>query len=99
VAVAVQLDFKGATLEQYDQATERLGLLPGGPGATDQLFHWATAIDGGVRVVDVWESKEAFDQFLVERIQLVTVEVGASYPPDVEFFEVHNYLTGVRRRR
>jgi hypothetical protein len=99
VAVAVQLDFKGGTLEQYDQAIERLGLLPGGPGAIDQLFHWVTKSDDGIRVVDVWESREAFEVFLVERIKLVTAEVGASYPPDVQIFEVHNYLAGVRWRR
>ena len=39
MAVAVQLDFKGETLEQYDEAIERIGLLPGGPAAQEQLFH------------------------------------------------------------
>jgi len=63
VAVAVQLDFKGGTLEQYDEAAERLGFLPGGPSARAELFHWVTKTDDGVRVVDVWETREAFEEF------------------------------------
>jgi hypothetical protein len=99
VAVAVQLDFKGGTLEQYDEAIERLGFLPGGPSAADELFHWVTKTDDGFRVIDVWESKEAFELYLVERIQLVAAQVGLAYPPDIQFFEVHNYLAGIRWRR
>ena len=33
MTVAVQLDFPGATIEQYDQINERIGLLPGGPAS------------------------------------------------------------------
>jgi len=30
--VAVVMDFEGATLDQYDQVLEKMGLTPGGPG-------------------------------------------------------------------
>lgn len=30
MAVGVQLDFKGATLEQYDQVVQKVGFRPGG---------------------------------------------------------------------
>ena len=33
MAVAVQIDFPGATLDQYDQVIEKMGLKPRGPGA------------------------------------------------------------------
>ena len=33
MAVAVQQDFSGATLDQYDQVVEKMGLTPRGPGA------------------------------------------------------------------
>ncbi len=98
MAVAVQLDFKGGTLDQYDQAIERLGLLPGGPGAPEQLFHWVTKTDEGFRVIDVWESRQAFEQFLDTRIRVVAGEVGQKFPPDLTFFEVHNYFPGGRWR-
>jgi hypothetical protein len=98
VAVGVQLDFKGSTLARYDEAMERLGLLPGGPSAAQQLFHWATKTDDGVRIVDVWESREAFEEFLNAKILVVAQEVGVTDPPEIQFFEVHNYLAGGRWR-
>ena len=98
VAVAVQLDFIGATLEAYDQAIEAMGLLRGGPGAPEQLFHWVTETDDGIRVVDVWESRAAFEQFLSERIRVAATEVGAAFPPEMRVFEVHNYFAGGRWR-
>jgi len=92
MTIGVQLDFPGATLEQYDQALEGLGLLPGGPAAQGQLFHWVTAIDNGIRLIDVWETREAFDSFLKTRVLLVLPEVGVADPPEIRFFEVHNYF-------
>ena len=96
--IGVQLDFPGATFEQYDQALEWLGLLPGGPAARGQLFHWVTAFDNGIRVNDVWESRQAFDSFLETRVLPVLPEVGVANPPEIQFFEVHNYFVGRRSR-
>jgi hypothetical protein len=98
MVVAVQLDFRGATLEQYDEAMERMGLLSGGPSAREELFHWVTKTDDGFRIIDVWESREAFEQFLETRIRPVAPEVGVSEPPEIQFFEVHNYFAGGRWR-
>jgi hypothetical protein len=41
MAVAVVMDFKDATLDQYDQVIEKMGLEPGGAGASGSLSHWA----------------------------------------------------------
>jgi len=98
MTVAVQLDFRGATLEQYDQAMERMGLLPGGPSAREELFHWVTQTDEGFRIIDVWESREAFQHFFEERIRPVAPEVGVPEPPEIQFFEVHSYFAGGRWR-
>ncbi|HEY5024203.1 MAG TPA: hypothetical protein VII76_04435 [Acidimicrobiales bacterium] len=98
MAVGVQLDFKGATLEQYDEAIERLGLLPGGPTAAEELFHWVTKTEDGFRVIDVWESREAFEQYMEAKILVVAPAVGVTEPPEIQFFEVHNYLAGPRWR-
>ncbi len=91
--VGVQLDFKGATLEQYDQVIEKMGFRPGGPGAPGGLFHWVTKTNDGMRVIDVWDSKEVFERFAQEKIGPITQEVGILGPPETQFFEVHNYLT------
>jgi hypothetical protein len=93
MAVGVVLDFDGATLDQYDQVIERMGFSPGGPGAPGGLFHWVTRTDDGIRVTDVWESREQFEQFAEEQIGPHTAAAGIPSPPQVTFHEVHNYLT------
>jgi hypothetical protein len=93
MATAVQMDFKGATLDQYDQVIEKMGFRRGGPGAPGGLFHWVTKTDDGIRVTDVWETKEQFEQFGQEQIGPITQAVGIPSPPEVQFFEVHNHLT------
>lgn len=92
--VAVVLDFNGATLEQYDQVLVLMGLEPGGPGPEGALFHWVTATDDGIRVTDVWETAEQFQQFAEQHIGPFTAQVGIAGPPETTFHEVHNYLTG-----
>jgi hypothetical protein len=93
MAIAVQLDFKGANVDQYDEVIKRMGFTPGGKGAPGGLFHWVAKTDSGLRVTDVWDSKEAFEKFAQEKIGPITQEVGVPGPPETTFFEVHNYLT------
>ena len=93
MAVAVQLDFRGATLDQYDQVIEKMGFTKGGRGGPGGLFHWVRKTDDGISVTDVWESQEAFDAFAQEKIGPITQELGVPGPPQIQTFEVHNYLT------
>jgi len=94
MAVAVQLDLQGATLRQYDEINERIGSLPGGPAHQDELFHWAAETEDGFRVVDVWVSKEAFEEFERETLRCVYREVGIPRPPEIRFFAIHNHAGG-----
>lgn len=89
--VAIIMDFPGATLDQYDQVIERMGLEPGGATPDGAMFHWAAATDEGIRVVDVWETQEAFDRFAAEQIGPHTQAVGIS-PPSQTVHEVHNHF-------
>jgi hypothetical protein len=92
MAVAIELNFRGATLEQYDQVIERMGLTAGGAAPPGALFHWVTKSDDGLRVVDVWETKEQFDRFAQEQIGPLTREVGIEGEPEIRTVDVHNYL-------
>jgi hypothetical protein len=69
MAIAVQLDFPGGTLAQYDEVIKKMGFRPEGPSEPGGLFHWVTKTDAGIRVVDVWESRELFEKFSAEKIQ------------------------------
>jgi hypothetical protein len=91
--VAAIMEFKGATLEQYDDVVSRMGFEPGGAGTPGGLFHWVAQTDDGIRVTDVWETAEQFEQFAAEQIGPITQEIGVPGPPDVTILPVHNYLT------
>ena len=93
MAIAVQLDFAGGTLEQYDQVCKLMGLTPKGPGPAGSISHFATMTGSGLRVVDVWESREQFDKFAQEQIGPLSQQAGLPGPPEMQFFEVHNYMT------
>ena len=93
MAVAVQLDFEGATLDQYDAVCKLMGLTPKGPGPAGAISHFSTMTDTGLRVVDVWESREQFEKFAQEQIGPFSQEAGMASQPAMQFFEVHNYFT------
>jgi hypothetical protein len=93
MAVGVVIDFKGATLDQYDQVVEKMGFTPGGAGATGAISHWVTKTPEGIRVTDVWETREYFDRFAQEKIGPITQEVGFPGQPEITFHDVHNHLT------
>ena len=94
MAVAVVMKFPaGTTLEQYDEVVTKMGFQPRGSGAPHALFHWATATDDSITVTDVWESKQAFEEFAAKQIGPLTAEAGITGPPEMTFHEVHNYLT------
>jgi hypothetical protein len=86
-------DFTGGTLEQYDQILEKMGFTPGGRHGSGCLFHWVTETDAGIRVIDVWESREQFDRFAEEQVGPYSQEVGLPGPPETTFYDVHSYLT------
>ena len=93
MAVAIVMDFKGATLDQYDQVIEKMGFTPRGKGAPASYGHWVTKTADGIRVTDVWETREHFEQFAAEQIGPLTASVGITEPPEMTFYDVHSYLT------
>jgi hypothetical protein len=93
MAVAVEMEFSGATLAQYDQAVEGMGFQPKGTHRRGCLFHWAAGTDNGFRVVDVWETREQFERFRDEEIGPWADRAGVTEPPTMTFTEVYNYLT------
>ena len=98
MAVAVELDIRGVTLDQYDRINEAVGLLPGGPAAEHEIFHWVSKTDQGIHVVDVWESRQAFEDFARHKLIPAFSEMGLGFGAEPRFFEVHNYLPGTGRR-
>lgn len=98
MAIAIQIDIPGETLERYDEAVEIAGFLPGGPLPSGALFHWVAKTNDGIRIVNVWESRERYGQFAARQAEII-VEIGVDVSSiKVEFFEVYNYSSGTRSR-
>jgi hypothetical protein len=85
MAVGVIFELPGVTQEQYDTASEQID--PAGP-MEGCLVHVAGPMEGGWRVVEVWESQEAADRFFRERLQSVMGQVGIT-PVEPKVFPVH----------
>jgi hypothetical protein len=97
MSVAVLLDFPDGSVEAYDRVIARMG-LSGGEPPPGAIFHVAGARpEGGFRVVDVWESGEAFQAFADAQIGPITAAEGFS-PPTVSMWPVHNTMGAAVRR-
>jgi hypothetical protein len=93
MAVAVDMRFREASLDQYDQILQKMGLRQGGEMPPGGISHWVAKTDDGLHIVDVWESREAFEKFAAEQIGPYSQEVGITQEPEISFYDVHNYLT------
>jgi hypothetical protein len=94
MAIVVQIDVPGITLERYDEAIEVAGFLPGGPLPAGGLFHWVAKTDDGIRIVNVWASRELFDKFAETQAAIIK-EIGVNPASlEMQFLDVHNYLSG-----
>jgi hypothetical protein len=75
-----------ATTEQYDETIRRLsedGFPPEG-----MEYHVCFLVDGGIRVSEIWDSREQLEAF-GERLMPLLEEVGID-PGEPEIFEIHN---------
>jgi hypothetical protein len=94
MAVAYKMKFEGATLEQYDQVMQLMGLTGETEPPEGAIFHWAAPTENGIIVVDVWESDEQYNHFAETQIGPYTQQVGIPAPPVVTRYDVHNTLVG-----
>ena len=96
--MAVVVVHQGSTLtqESYEEAVRR---LTGGKERLESrsdwpvegiVFHTAGQAESGFRVVDVWESEEAFQAF-GEQLGPIMEEIGVSEPPEV--YPAHTFVS------
>jgi len=89
MAIGIVIEIPGGTQEQYDKVMEkmRLDINPAEGG----ICHVAGPTDRGWRVVDVWESEEAFQKFFDTKLGKALKEAGVP-PLQPSFFPVHNSI-------
>jgi hypothetical protein len=88
VLVVVEVPGGSAAL---DEALKEAWDLTGTPPAGNR-FRLAGPMDGGWRVVSLWDSAEQFEQFLLERLHLTLDETGDE-EPSVTVWEIETVET------
>jgi len=88
MAVAMLMHWPGMTSDQYDAVMARLG-LDANPAAGGVL-HVAAVTDDGVEVWDVWQTEQAFNGFLEQRLLPVIGELGITGEPEIKVIPLHN---------
>ncbi len=87
MAVVMKLRWEGVTSDQYDKACEVAGWEVDAPEGG--IFHVAWFSDGGINVIDVWDSAEQFQDFLENRLGAATEAAGMQGEPSVEISPAH----------
>jgi hypothetical protein len=97
MAVAIRTtDFPpGVGTPMYDGVQAAMDIASTPPDGL--IFHWAGEIDGKWTVMDVWESRDAYDRFREERLfpaikQVSGMDPGDGPMPTITEFAVHNYV-------
>jgi hypothetical protein len=79
-----------ASPAQYDETVSRLE-GDGGEFPPDGMeYHIAFLVDGGIRVSEIWDSREKWEAF-GDRLMPILADVGIE-PGEPEVFEVHNTI-------
>ena len=87
MTVMMQMTSNGIGAKEYEAMRNHVnweGDVP--PGA---MFHVVAITDDGVRVTDVWESAEAFNDFVENRLMPGVQKLGIPGEPQVEILPAH----------
>jgi quinol monooxygenase YgiN len=79
MAVCLIFDGPGVTQAQYEQV--RNEVAPGDRPPAGALYHVAGPTENGWCVVEVWESQEALDRFVQQKLQQALTKAGISAQP------------------
>jgi len=82
MAVEFLLEMTSFTPEQSAAVLQALGLDE--KPAAGQVMHLEGPMEGGMRIVDVWDSAEAFQAFVQERLAAAFQKAGATFPADMQ---------------
>jgi quinol monooxygenase YgiN len=88
MAIGVVFEGQGVTQAQYDQVLKEVS--PDNRPPPGMLYHVAGPMEGGWRVVEVWESQDAVDRFFQEKLGEALQKANINVRPQV--FQVHNTM-------
>lgn len=93
MATIMQMHWREATEEQYEQVRRTADWEGNTPDGAK--LHIVGFAEDGLRVLDVWESPEAFQTFFEQRIGPAVEEAGVEGEPEVLMFPLHGVYAPV----
>jgi hypothetical protein len=88
MAYLAVLEVAGLTAEDYDSVIARMHVEHDpSPGI---YLHLCAPMDGGMRIVELWDSEEGFREFVQERLSPAAAELGSRQEPAITISVLHN---------
>jgi hypothetical protein len=91
MAVGIRITLPGVGIEEFDRVEAAIDVRGDHPDGL--IFSASGPIDGGWRVIDLWESRAQFDAFGADRVGPAVAAAGVSAQPDIAEFPVHEYVS------
>ena len=88
MAVAMLMHWPGVTSDQYDAVLAKIGLDANPPAGG--VLHIATESGDGIEVYEIWQTEQAFNSFLEQRLLPVVSELGITGEPQIRIVPLHN---------
>jgi heme-degrading monooxygenase HmoA len=95
MAILVIDQAPGVNAEQYEAILRQFN-LQGTNVPSGQILRLAGPVEGGWRVISVWESREAYDAFRRDRIAPVAQQAGVQ--DQVQFAPLHSIVIAPQQR-
>ena len=84
------LDVHGLTAEEYRAVLDEMGVET--RPAAGIFLHLTTTTDFGYRIVEIWDSKEGFEEFLEQRLGPASKAIGLNRKTDISITPLHNFF-------
>jgi hypothetical protein len=90
VIFVTTLDITGLTPEEYRAVLDKMGVET--RPAAGIFLHLTTATDFGYRIVEIWDSKEGFEEFLEKRLVPASQALGIERKTVISITSLHNFF-------
>jgi hypothetical protein len=90
MTVVSTLDIADLTAAEYRKVMDELGVEKRPEGGI--YLHLTTPTDDGFRVVEIWDEKEGFDQFVEQRLAPSSEAVGLERSMEITVTPLHNFF-------
>ena len=91
MSIVVHFHPTNATKEKYDESLRRMEEAGIWPDPAGLEVHVAFGPDDGLRVSEIWSSREQFDAY-GEKLMPILNDMGIEYSAEPEIFEVQNII-------